>query len=61
MLIILKTTLGKARKVKADINSHIARIFVDETEVTEAKVLKYFGTYRLATKQPELLDGRNAL
>lgn len=61
MTVLLKTVLGKDKRVQAATDSYIDDILVDETVVTASEVADHLKKFGLVTKPPEPLDGGTAL
>ena len=61
MTRILKTVLGKRKKIEAAMNSYIDDILVDETAVTAAEVVEHLEKFGFTTKLPESLEEGTAL
>ncbi|CAM1309398.1 Uncharacterised protein r2_g1955 [Pycnogonum litorale] len=57
MASILKTVLGKNKKVADVTSSYVNDIIVDETKVTTEEVMKHLKRFGLETKPPEQLEG----
>lgn len=61
MTSILKTVLGKSKRVEQATSSYIDDILVKVSQVTAIDVIEHLRKYGLITKAPESLDGGAAL
>lgn len=61
MAKVLKTVLGRCKKIESATKSYIDDILLDESKVTSEELISHLNDFGFVTKPPEQLDGGAAL